>query len=95
VQIATDITGAELCAGLQAAGAEDESGHKLAKTNDSQPMPSVTLRDTLQSLDNVCAHMETAGCAFYEQLYNLIDQVYVAGRQQVVQKMTKDSFQTQ
>jgi len=77
------------------AGAEDESRHKQAKTNDSQPMPSVTLRDTLQSLHNVCAHMETAGCAFYEQFYNLIDQVYVADRQQVVQKMTKDSFQTQ
>jgi len=48
-----------------------------------------------QSMNNVRACLEAAGCSSYELFYGLQDQVYATGRQQVVQKTIKHFFQRQ
>ena len=93
VQTAAAITDEELCAGLQAhvsTAGDGESDGEPADTNDSQPdAAAVTLAVALQSMNNVRAYLEAAGCSSYELFHGLQDQVYATGRQQVVQKNNK------
>lgn len=73
---AIEVTDAELCSGLQAAGdGYDDSDSQQAETDDTQRTPAFTLASALQSLDNVRVYLVAAGCALYEQFYSLIDQV--------------------
>jgi len=75
-----------LFASLQAAAAGDSEQTDI---NDSQPTPAVTITVALQSL-YVHVYLESAGCAFCEQFYSLLDQVYATGRLQMVRKTMKD-----
>jgi len=53
---------------------------------------AVTFSTALQSLDNLRAYLETAGCDLYENFCSLVDHVYNINKQHSVQKTTKDFF---